>query len=309
MADCFVVRRGGGGVKPQLIVTAPAGSVITATNGEKNVTGVVGAEGTLTLDLPAFGEWTVTAALDGQEASMSVYIKQEHPVSLSYSTTFTVNGGYGETVTISGEGMTPKTVTLDSTGVGTAVLTGVAGKTLTFTGGTSGYERPVDVGIEGAMIVNVYPDGALFWYGRQFKDVTGGWANNSNLKAASGTQSGVANIGSTINVVSVQQPIASSCAASTVNKINIGNNTVLYAKVDNNVAYNEEGILHYYATLLMHTFSSGLYGDASAKAEYSSAGITTLNIPLDSLDKTSGYYVSVASKNHRGCSAYAIWME
>ena len=81
--------------KPQLIVTAPEGSTITAVNGDDTATGMVGAEGTLTLDLPAFGTWMVTATLDGKEASASVYIKQEHSVSLSYITTFAVNGGHG----------------------------------------------------------------------------------------------------------------------------------------------------------------------------------------------------------------------
>lgn len=164
-----------GGEKPQLIVTAPEGSTITAVNGDETVTGMVGAEGTLTLDLPAFGTWTVTGTLDGQEANTSVDIEQEYPVSLSYITTFTVNGGYNETVTVYHEGESIGSVTLEPTGTGTLELSGCAGKTLVFTGGSSGYEKTVSVGIDDAYTVDVYPDDALFWYGRQFEEKTGGW--------------------------------------------------------------------------------------------------------------------------------------
>lgn len=217
-----------GGEKPQLIVTAPAGSTITAVNEEETVTGVVGAEGTLTLDLPAFGTWTVTATLNGQGASASVYIEQEYPVSLSYITTFTVNGGHGETITISDNEENIGSVTLDSAGTGTVTLTGCSGKTLVFTGGLSGYERTVDVGFASEMTVNVYPDKAIYWYGREFADITGGWTARatplySNLSSATpsvakgtnaiyvnvsynGTGSGVSGAVRTVNAVKLDTP-------------------------------------------------------------------------------------------------------
>ena len=175
-----------GGVKPQLIVTAPAGSTITAVNGEDTVTGVIGTEGTLTLDLPAFGTWEVTATLDENEASTSVYIEQEYPVELGYITAFTVNGGYGETVTISDGDTTVESVTLESDGTGKVSVSNVKNKTLTFTGGLSGHTVDVEVGQAAEMTVNVYPDGALFWYGRTFESITGGWER----KAYGGTTSG-----------------------------------------------------------------------------------------------------------------------
>lgn len=174
------VSRGGssssGGVSPQLIVTAPEGSTITAVNGEDGVTGMIGAEGTLTLDLPAFGTWAVTATFDGLEASTSIYIEQEYDVSISYNTTFTVNGGHAETITVEDGETVLGTVTLDDAGTGEIVLNGVTGKTLTFTGGLSGYVRTVEIANNAKeMTVNVYPDGALYWYGREFEEKTGGW--------------------------------------------------------------------------------------------------------------------------------------
>lgn len=76
-----------GGEKPQLIVTAPAGSTITAVNvnEEETVTGEIGAEGTLTIDLPAFGTWIVTATL-GEAVSdpVTVNVIQEYAAELSY---------------------------------------------------------------------------------------------------------------------------------------------------------------------------------------------------------------------------------
>lgn len=169
-----------GGVSPQLIITAPAGSTITAVNGDDTVTGVVGTEGTLALDLPAFGTWTVTATLDGQEASTSVYIEQEYPIELQYGVTFQVSGGHGETITAYVDDVEIGSVTLDSTGEGTVFLEGVNGKTVKFVGGLSGYAKTVQVVDVNEMVVNVYPDDALYWHGRTFDEVTGGWnATNS----------------------------------------------------------------------------------------------------------------------------------
>lgn len=167
-----------GGVSPQLIITAQAGSTITAVNGDDTVTGVIGAEGALTLDLPAFGEWTVTATLGENEASASVNVVQDYSVELAYTTVFTVNGGCNETVTISEGETTLASVTLGSTGTGTVVVKNVRNKTLVFTGSDSGYAKTVYVGNVDNETVNVFPDGAIFWHGRQFADVTGGIGGN-----------------------------------------------------------------------------------------------------------------------------------
>lgn len=85
-----------GGVHPRLIVTAPEGSTITCTqSGEDPVTGVVGSSGSVTLDMPAFGEWTVTGTLGEDEAYELVVLVQETSVDLSYKGVpeFTYSGG------------------------------------------------------------------------------------------------------------------------------------------------------------------------------------------------------------------------
>ena len=62
----------GGGLLPQIIVTVDSGSTVTATCGDKTVTGV--SNGTCTLDIPAFGTWTVTATKDTDTDSTTVVV-------------------------------------------------------------------------------------------------------------------------------------------------------------------------------------------------------------------------------------------
>lgn len=56
--------RGGGGIRPQIIVTAPVGSVITCTDGTVTMTGV--STGTYTFYVPHFGTYTVSSILENQ---------------------------------------------------------------------------------------------------------------------------------------------------------------------------------------------------------------------------------------------------
>ena len=270
-----------GGVSPQLIVSAPAGSTIVATNGEKNVTGVVGTEGTLTLDLPEFGTWTVTATLNEQEASTSVHIEQEYPVSLSYTTTFTVNGGHGETITIYENGENIGTVTLDSTGTGTVTLDNVGGKTLVFTGSLSGYERTIDVGSASEMTVNVYPDGAIYWFGRQFTELTGGFAFQKGVgDSVYGT--GTGSMGTNSIVLSSPSP-PQTISVKTKNQIDLIGAT--------SIEFNFEITSGDPGTRL------GVASEASSTsiAWVTSAGNASINpcvIPLD--ENTDGLYYVVA---------------
>jgi hypothetical protein len=168
------------GESPRLIITAQNGSSITATNGAETVTGVVGSSGTLTLDLPTFGTWTVTATLNGTTIRKTIDVTYEFPADLSGSITFTVNGGHGETIRVYKDGVSAGTVALNAEGTGSIHLTGCSGKTIRFVGATSGYERSISAGSENQISVNVFPDGAIYWYGREFVDKTGGWVAKPN---------------------------------------------------------------------------------------------------------------------------------
>lgn len=291
-----------GGEKPQLIVTAPAGSTITATNSEETVTGEVGSEGVLTLDLPAFGTWTVTARLNEQEASTSVHIEQEYPVSLSYTTTFTVNGGHGETITISENGEVIRTVPLESDGTGTVTLDNVGGKTLVFTGGLSGYEQPVSVGAEEEMTVNVYPDGALYWYGREFVDKTGGWSAN-NVTVSSGVEVNALSIKkNTSDIVLAQTGERVGAAFSTAKAVDISGKNYNTAFLD--VSFTKS-IDAAWGVLSVHPVRSTVRGTAETFIEANTEGDI---IPVDISRLDGEFYVTIGLYHQCTITIRGVWL-
>lgn len=291
-----------GGEKPQLIVTAPEGSTITATNGEETVTGEVGSEGVLTLDLPAFGTWTVTATLDGQEASASVYIEQEYPVSLSYLTTFTINGGHGETVTAFYNGESIDSVQLDSTGTGKVDLNSVGGKTITFTGGLSGYSIAVDVGDAREMTVNVYPDGALYWYGREFVDKTGGWSAN-NVAVSSGVEVNALSIKkNTSDIVLAQTGERVGAAFSTAKAVDISGKNYTTAFFDVSFAKSNNAA---WGLLSVHPDRSTVRGAAEAFLE---TDMDDEVIPLDISLLSGNCYVTIGLYHQGTATIRRVWL-
>lgn len=97
------VAQGGGGFYPSIVVTAPTGSTVTATDGN---TSLVGTEvsGKWTFQIPAYGVWSITATLNGQTASTSVSVTEvkQYTVMLTYfSATISVTYPAGSTCTCS----------------------------------------------------------------------------------------------------------------------------------------------------------------------------------------------------------------
>jgi hypothetical protein len=75
--------------------------------------------------------------------------------------TITLNGAPGETITYSGT--ESGTTTLNSSGSGS--LAGVKPGSYTFKGGVSGYSKTATINVSST--VNVWPAGAIYWYGRE----------------------------------------------------------------------------------------------------------------------------------------------
>ena len=64
-----------GGLLPQAVVTTTAGASVTATLDDTTVGPVVaGEDGVATLDLPSYGTWTLTAALDDKTSSDTLIV-------------------------------------------------------------------------------------------------------------------------------------------------------------------------------------------------------------------------------------------
>ena len=74
-----------GGFKPQIIVTAPTGSTVTATLDSKTYTATE-SSGTWTFDVDKYGVYTVTATLGADTASKEVEINvvKQYAVELAY---------------------------------------------------------------------------------------------------------------------------------------------------------------------------------------------------------------------------------
>ena len=73
------------GFKPQIVVTAPTGSTVTATLGSKTYTATESV-GTWTIDVDEYGVYTVTATLGAETASKEVEVSvvQQYAVELAY---------------------------------------------------------------------------------------------------------------------------------------------------------------------------------------------------------------------------------
>ena len=105
------------GMNPQIIVTAPTGSTVTAALGGKTYTAQE-QSGKWTINVRGYGTYTVTATLGGQKATTTVVVNtvKQYPVTLAYfSATLRVTSESGATVTARG----PQTVsgTVPSNGV------------------------------------------------------------------------------------------------------------------------------------------------------------------------------------------------
>ena len=59
---------------PSLTVKTNAGASVTATKGDYTVSGTADSSGSCVLGLPEFGEWTVTASLSGNTATVTANV-------------------------------------------------------------------------------------------------------------------------------------------------------------------------------------------------------------------------------------------
>ena len=85
---------------PTLTVTTNAGASVTATKGSLSVSGTADSSGSCVLGLPEFGEWTVTASLSGNTATVTANVlasyneKAYTVISASISGNLNSSSGY-----------------------------------------------------------------------------------------------------------------------------------------------------------------------------------------------------------------------
>lgn len=92
---------GGGGVKPQIVVTVSVGATVTCTSGETVLTRE-SEDGTCSFDLPEYGDWTLVATLDGEtssEETITVDMVKQYTVGLYFSKVYGVMWTFSSTST------------------------------------------------------------------------------------------------------------------------------------------------------------------------------------------------------------------
>lgn len=99
---------------PMIVVTAPAGSTVTATNGTVTVTGTATSDTTKWNVQPtAYGTWTVTVAKDGGTRTSVVNVTEDLAVDLTYEPVFADNS-WSEIIDACANRMVPDTWTIGS---------------------------------------------------------------------------------------------------------------------------------------------------------------------------------------------------
>ena len=118
------------GILPRIIVTVDSGSTVTATCGDKTVTGT--SNGTCVLDIPDYGIWSVTATLNGDTSlgeSVIVDTVKEYSIAMFYIDRVLNNNSWAGVHSVSADGANywavgdRKAVTLNGT-VGTQSING-----------------------------------------------------------------------------------------------------------------------------------------------------------------------------------------
>ena len=77
---------------PTLTVSTNAGAAVTATKGSLSVSGTADSSGSCVLELPEFGEWTVTASLSGITETINISIASERTISVFVFTLLKISG-------------------------------------------------------------------------------------------------------------------------------------------------------------------------------------------------------------------------
>ena len=141
-----------GGFYPAIVVTAPTGSTVTATDGE---TSLVGTEvsGKWTFQIPSYGVWNITATLNGQTATTSVSVTEvkQYTVTLTYfAATIAVTYPSGSTCTCS-NGTTTFTAP-NTTGSYTFTVPSAGTWTVKSTNGTDTAQQAVSITTSGQSV-------------------------------------------------------------------------------------------------------------------------------------------------------------
>jgi len=216
--------------------------------------------------------------------------------------TVSVYGAASETVTIT-DGTNTYTVATTALGVGTKTLELPLG-TYTVSGSVSGYSHSVEVHSDTTEIA-AYPDGAVYWYGREIYPVTARLSVATTYSAAtkntndiyiSATHSGSANrhcYGQVITDTTIDTSSFSTIKVIASRTVATGNGSKIV-----NAGYATDNA----TTTLM----TGATVTATTATEHSTASPgTSVYLGVSYFANTGGYKTRTTTSGY----VYAIWME
>lgn len=215
---------------------------------------------------------------------------------------FAVNAVKSETITISQNGTTVKTIAMPSiTNASSAVSLPVG--TYTFTGSVGGWTKTATIGRK-TESVNVWPDGALFWYGRNF---AGGWEASPVYSVVAPTIS-FTDISAKCNQSNTAGgTMRADARLYFINQIQKGSYTTLHAQLKVTASNANAPIAH----VGLNTSGKNNSDTVSGTVAYST-GSKTINTPIGNYDN---FYVSFGCQKMNsysytaGAEVFAIWLE
>ena len=309
MGESLFWPGGGSGSGGALVVTAPAGTTVTATNGVKAMTKAVNAEGVVTFRGLATGTWQLSCT-DGTTTStpVPVEIVADYTKTLAFfSATINVTFPAGSTCTATC-GAVQLTATAAEQASGSAVFGVPNAGTWTITstandGSDNSTSDTVEITEDGQSVsVELsYWNGELYARGNEYENITGGWG----LRYSEGT-------GGTVTVESERIIISA-------NQGNTGSGSVVYAGPENLIDLTNFSVFRAKMTKVsggtIQVSLSVAESVGSGPLAYSNEVALTANIESEitldvrAISGEKAVYVSAANSGANGAAAEAALLE
>lgn len=163
----------------------------------------------------------INAISDWINSKYSLSNKEKAMMTYFTKYTITFSGASNEIITVVNSALSLDYgyVQLDSNGLAQREMYFLPGDVVTFNGSQSNYIKEYTFGFDTNPLIRVMPDGAIFWYGNQCTDMTGGWS----LKGLQDQSSGNNTVDFNNRKVNILQNDVGHTVLTTNNKIDLSN--------------------------------------------------------------------------------------
>lgn len=163
----------------------------------------------------------INAISDWINSKYSLSNKEKAMMTYFTKYTITFSGASNEIITVVNSALSLDYgyIQLDSDGIAQREMYFLPGDTVIFNGSQSNYNKEYTFGFDTTPLIRVMPDGAIFWYGNQCTDITGGWS----LKGLQDQSVGNNTIDFSNRKVNIVQNDVGYVVLTTNNKIDLSN--------------------------------------------------------------------------------------